>query len=280
MEDEGPRGNEIERERENLLERLQEWLEIPMLLLAVAWLGLFVAEMVWELTPLLLASGYVIWGIFIFDFLLKFALAPRKIPFLRQNWLGIVALVIPAFRVFRVVNLFRLSRVATAAGAVRGLRVLRMLTTINRAMKALGATMERRGFGYVMLLTLLITFAGAAGMYSFERHLPGAEGLHSYGEALWWTAMVMTTMGSQYWPLTAEGRLLCFFLALYSFTVFGYVTATLASFFIGRDAENEEAELASAKSIAELRQEISALTAQISLLRGEMEVRQEEKEPE
>lgn len=280
MKDEGPRGNEIERERENLLERLQEWLEIPMLLLAVAWLGLFVAEMVWELTPLLLASGYVIWGIFIFDFLLKFALAPRKIPFLRQNWLGIVALVIPAFRVFRVVNLFRLSRVATAAGAVRGLRVLRMLTTINRAMKALGGTMERRGFGYVMLLTLLITFAGAAGMYSFERHLPGGGGLHSYGEALWWTAMVMTTMGSQYWPLTAEGRLLCFFLALYSFTVFGYVTATLASFFIGRDAENEEAELASAKSIAELRQEISALTAQISLLRGEMEVRQEEKEPE
>lgn len=278
MEDKGSPGNEIERERENLLERLQEWLEIPMLLLAVAWLGLFVAEMVWRLTPLLLASGYVIWGIFIFDFLLKFALAPHKIRFLRKNWLGIIALVIPAFRVFRIVNLLRLSRVATAAGAVRGLRVLRMLTTINRAMKALGATMERRGFGYVMLLTLLTTFAGAAGMYSFERHLPDGEGLQSYGEALWWAAMVMTTMGSQYWPQTAEGRLLCFFLALYSFTVFGYVTATLASFFIGRDAENEEAELASARSIAELQKEISALTEQISLLRREIKEKQE-KEP-
>jgi len=28
-------------------------------------------------------------------------------------------------------------------------------------------------------------------------------------------------------------------LALYAFAVFGYVTATLASFFIGRDAENK-----------------------------------------
>jgi voltage-gated potassium channel len=27
-----------------------------------------------------------------------------------------------------------------------------------------------------------------------------------YGNALWWTAMVMTTIGSDYFPKTAEGR--------------------------------------------------------------------------
>jgi voltage-gated potassium channel len=35
-------------------------------------------------------------------------------------------------------------------------------------MKALAATMERRGFGYVAAFTLLVTLAGAAGMYAFE----------------------------------------------------------------------------------------------------------------
>jgi len=45
-----------------------------------------------------------------------------------------------------------------------------------------------------------------------------------------------------------RGRILCFLLSLYGFAVLGYVTATLATFFIGRDAENEEAELAGAKS--------------------------------
>jgi voltage-gated potassium channel len=88
-------------------------------------------------------------------------------------------------------------------------------------------------------------------------------GLNSYGEALWWTVMVLTTMGSQYWPQTIEGRVLCVFLALYAFAVFGYVTATLATFFIGRDAENDEAELAGSKQLAALREEVMALREEI-----------------
>jgi voltage-gated potassium channel len=76
---------------------------------------------------------------------------------------------------------------------------------------------------------------------------------------LWWTAMVMTTMGSQYWPQTLEGRLLCLFLSLYAFAVFGYVTATLATFFVGRDAESSDAELAGAAQLAALREELRGL---------------------
>ena len=36
----------------------------------------------------------------------------------------------------------------------------------------------------------------------------------------------------------------CIFLALYAFTIFGYVTAALATYFVGRDADSEEAEVA------------------------------------
>jgi voltage-gated potassium channel len=128
-------------------------------------------------------------------------------------------------------------------------------------MRALAANLQRRGFGYVIGLTLLVLFAGAAGMYAFENQSP--NGLTNYGEALWWTAMVLTTMGSQYWPQTFEGRILCFFLALYAFAVFGYLTATLATFFVGRDAESNEAELAGAEELAALRRELSALREEI-----------------
>jgi voltage-gated potassium channel len=54
--------------------------------------------------------------------------------------------------------------------------------------------------------------------------------------------MMMPAMGSEYWPRTPEGRVLCFFLALYAFEICGYGTATLATFCVGHDAENEEAE--------------------------------------
>ena len=35
----------------------------------------------------------------------------------------------------------------------------------------------------------------------------------------------MTTLGSEYWPKSTEGRLLCFLLAVYAFAVWGYITA-------------------------------------------------------
>jgi hypothetical protein len=80
-------------------------------------------------------------------------------------------------------------------------------------------------------------------MYAFERDVPESP-LASYGAALWWTAMVMTTMGSDYFPRSAEGRALCVLLALFAFAVFGYVTATLATYFVGRDAAAADAEVA------------------------------------
>ena len=162
------------------------------------------------------------------------------------------------FRVFRVIRLLWLARVG------RGLRLFRVVTSLNRGMRALGANLRRRGFNYVVALTVLVVFGGAARMYAFENEAP--SGLNSYGEALWWTAMVMTTMGSQYWPQTFEGRLLCFFLALYAFAVFGYVTATLATFFVGRDAENSETALAGDKELLALQKEINGLRDDIRAL--------------
>jgi voltage-gated potassium channel len=116
----------------------------------------------------------------------------------------------------------------------------------------------------VVASTAIVTLVGAAGMYAFERDVP--NGLENYGTALWWTAMLMTTMGSDYFPETPEGRILCFLLAVYGFAVFGYVTATIATFFLGRDAEDNEAEIAGTKSIQALQEEIAALRTEIQNL--------------
>lgn len=254
---------ELETERKEILAQLEDWLETPMLVLGFVWLALLIIELAGRLSPLLETVGVVIWVIFIFDFALKLILAPQKFDYLKRNWLTLIALVVPALRVFRLVRAVRLLRVARAA---RGLRLVRVVTSVNRGMKALGASMGRRGFGYVVALSILVTFAGAAGMYAFEKER--ADGLNSYGEALWWTAMLLTSLGSEYWPRTAEGRVLCFILSLYGFAVFGYVTATLATFFVGRDAAADEAELAGANSIELLRADIAALRREVERLRA------------
>lgn len=254
----------IEQEQSEILQQLEDWLETPMLVLAFVWLALFIIELIWGLNPLLEVVSTTIWIIFIADFLVKFALAPRKISYIKSHWITAFSLLLPALRTFRIV---RVVRAFKTARAVRSLQLLRVMTGTNRGMRALAASVRRRGFGYVVALTIIITLVGAAGMYAFEKDVAdGSSGLNNYGSALWWTAMLMMTMGSEYWPKTPEGRILCLVLALYAFAVFGYVTATIATFFIGRDAEDDEGELAGAKSIAALQSEIAALRAEIQQL--------------
>ena len=237
-----------DEERESALQQLQEWLEKPMLALSFAWLALLVVELVWGLNRALWVLGQAIWLAFIAEFALSLVLAPDKVSYLRSNWLKALALLAPAFRLLRIARFARIAR------ASRGLRLLRVVSSVNRGMNALGSAMRRRGFGYVLALTLIVTFAGSAGMYALERDAPGG-GFDSYATALWWTAMIMTTMGSEYWPETGDGRVLCVFLALYAFAVFGYVTATLATFFIGQDERRD------------LQQELTALRAELEHLR-------------
>ena len=253
-----PESQAVESERSELLQRIADWLEMPMLVLALAWLGLLIWELTWGLSPLLETAGIVIWIIFILNFAIEFSLAPRKLNYLKSNWLTAVSLIVPALRALRILRIVRV------LSATRGLRLIKVIGSLNRGTRALGKSFGRRGFGYVVALTTVVTLLGAAGMYAFENEAKG--GLESYGEALWWTAMIMTTMGSQYWPQTAEGRLLCVVLALYAFAVFGYVTATIATFFVERDAESDESEVASAASIAQLRTEITAMRSEVAAL--------------
>jgi voltage-gated potassium channel len=242
-----------DRQRLQILKRYDRWFEMPMVILGFVWLLLVVLELVSGLSTVLRSLGNVIWILFIADFGIRFALAPNKGPFLKANWITGLALALPALRVFRIFRAIRLLRVARAA---RGVRLIRLLTSLNRGMRALSASMHRRGFGYVVLLTVLVTLAGAAGMYAFED-------MRSYSDALWWTAMIMTTMGSETWPQTGEGRVLCVALALYAFAVFGYTTATLATFFVGRDADNRGGEIAGSSEIRTLRAELQALRLEI-----------------
>lgn len=259
-----PEKQAIEKERSEILQQLENWLEIPMLVLAFAWLALFIIELIKGLNPLIEVVSTTIWFIFIADFLVRLALAPRKISYMRSHWLMAFALLLPALGTLRIVGVMHSLKTARA---VRSLQLLRVMAGTNRGMRALAATVTRRGFGYVVALTIIITLVGAAGMYVFEKDVTaGSSGLNNYATALWWTAMLITTMGSEYWPKTPEGRILCLVLALYAFAVFGYVNATIATFFIERDAEDDETELAGAKSITELQTEIAALRAEIQQL--------------
>lgn len=121
----------LNNERRELLEKLEDWLETPLLILGFVWLALLVFEFVWGTNPYIETFSNLIWITFIVDFTVKFTLAPEKIEYLKNNWLTAIALAIPALRIFRV---FRVVRILRAARFVRGLRLVRVLTSLNRGM--------------------------------------------------------------------------------------------------------------------------------------------------
>lgn len=242
--------SEIVNERKRLLRSVEQILEGPMILLGFVWLILLVIELVWGRNKMLEYVSIGIWIIFIIDFIIKFLLAPEKLTFLKTSWLTIISLFIPALRVFRVFRFVRLLR------GLRGIRLVRIISSLNRSMRSLGKTMKRRAFGYVMIITMIVIFAGAAGMYALENPTPGFT---SYGLSLWWTAMRVITAGNEFHPQTPEGRGLGFLIAVFGFSIFGYFTATFATYFIGRDAEEKDAPIAGSKEIAKLKSEIIAL---------------------
>jgi voltage-gated potassium channel len=225
-------------ERWRLLRTIDRLLARPLDVLAVVWLVLLVVELAWggdaRLERLILA----IWGIFIADFVLDMVIAPDRLGYIRRNWLTLLSLLLPALRVFRALRALRVLR---AARSIRSIGVLRVLTSLNRGMAALARTFGRRNLGFVVALTIAVIMVGAAGMAFLESPealretgQPG-PGLPSYGEALWWTAMLLTTIGSQYWPVTLEGRVLAWLLSVYGVAIFGYITAAIASHFIDSD---------------------------------------------
>jgi voltage-gated potassium channel len=250
---------QLAQQRNKLLSSIEKFLEGPMIFLGFVWLVLLVIELIWGLSKPLEYTSLTIWIIFIIDFLIKFILAPAKVIFLKKNWLTAVSLLIPALRVLRIFRFIRLLR------GLRGIRLVRIVSSLNRSMNSLGATMKRRGFGYVMAITIAVTFAGAAGMYALEKPNTGFD---TYGMALWWTAMRVITAGNEFNPSTPEGRGLAFIIAVFGYTIFGYVTATFATFFIGRDAEEEDAPVAGAKDIEGLKKTIQTLSKDIQELKA------------
>jgi voltage-gated potassium channel len=241
--------------RAELARRIEHWFELPFAVLGVVWLLLLVFELLRGATPLTDTVTAAIWIAFTIEFVVRFTVAPRRARFLRRNWVTALSLALPALRVLRFARIARLLRIGRG---VRAVRLARLLTSFNRGMRTLGATMQSRGFPYVLALTVVVLLLGAAGMFTFERDGGNREGFETFGGALWWTAMLLTTMGSEYWPRSPEGRLVCLLISVYAFAVFGYITATLASYFVGSDAAEErqrarrlEEELASLRTAVE-----------------------------
>lgn len=267
----------LEQERHELLMQVSSLLDRPMLVLAIAWVGLLILQYTSGLSTTLTEIMYAIWAVFVIHFVLEFIIAPNKKHYLEHNWLTAVSLVLPAFRMLAFVRVFSIVT-AHAAGSVA---ILRAITSLNRGLRATREGLGHRGIGSVVAFTVLVLFAGAAVMYQFENTtalraaglgsvVAQGGGITSYGSAVWFTGMILTTIGSSYFPVTAGGRVMCLLLAIYGLSVLGYITASVASFFVGQ-AQLPGQQPAPQPAAPDLTKELASLREQIARLSEQLE---------
>lgn len=117
------------RKKYRIYYKLEEQLEIPMFFLSIFWLYLFIVEMAGRLDQWEEHLIYIIWGVFIVEFLLKLILAPRRLQFIKNNWITVIALVVPAFRVLRIFNALRFLQ---SVRFINSANIIRALTSGRR----------------------------------------------------------------------------------------------------------------------------------------------------
>jgi voltage-gated potassium channel len=230
---------------------LEKRLIVPMLFLSFVWFCVLILELVYGMNDVLSILGSGIWFLFILYFAMRLATAEDKRVFLRKHWLFVIAILFSVLRFFPYLQSFTVVRALTATF---GMQVIWLFLSAIEGLHSLRRALGHRGAGYALALTLVVMFAGAAGMLHFEGNSSSPQSIHTYSRALWWTAMQMTNIGTAYSIQTTGGRLVSLCVSIYAAAMFGYLTALFATLFIDRDRS-----LNASDSIQDMKSEIAQL---------------------
>ena len=113
--------------------------------------------------------------------------------------------------------------------------------------------------------TALLVLVSGLAITDAERGEPGAT-ISGFGDGVWWALATITTVGyGDRYPVTTVGRVVAAGLMVAGIALLGIVTATLASWFVERIADD------GASQQAATRAQVDALTQEVRALRAALD---------
>lgn len=194
--------------RESRLKRVERITDTPMTLLAVFTIPLLLGPYLWGDEPHL-GWDFAVWGVFAIEFLVRVMLAPDRPFYLRSHWMDVLLVAVPFLRPLRIL------RIAVIT--------LRIGVGVRNAL-----SMERM---LIYATTLAVVCACAVRVVE-------PETFPTLTDALWWALVTMSTVGyGDISPATDTGKAVAVPLLIGGITVFGVLTANLATAMVREQAE-------------------------------------------
>ena len=160
---------------------------------------------------LLTVVGWVLWGVFVVEFVARMVVAPDTGRFLRRNWWQVLFLVLPFLRVLRLVRSLRL------------LRSGRVLSSAVRSSRSAHSVLGSR-IGWLASVSVITVLGSSQLLYQFSRFDRYSEALHA--------AALASITGEPLGRSDGFSQLLEVGLAVFSVVVFATLAASLGAFFL------------------------------------------------
>ena len=220
------------------IDKIQKFFEILVLFAAIMVIPMVLIEEFGDselARQVALIGNWMIWSIFLLEFVVMISIVPDRWQYTRRAWLdiSIIILTFPPLPV--LLSTLRLMRLARLARVLRLMRLLKLAAALTRAGLALRSLTSKHGVGYLAALSVLLT-AGFGILFFLAE--PDAEAID---DGLWWAFVTLTTVGyGDIYPTTMLGRVLAVILMVIGIGFVATLTGAIAAHFI---EEEEGAEI-------------------------------------
>lgn len=210
--------------RRNLEDRVDAFLEWPMLMLTALLIPVFAIPILFDLSSFWVRVFYyadiAIWIAFYLEMFIKLVVSNNYLQTLKKNWFLVIILLLPAFRIFRLVWLARY---------LRFIRLLRLQSLVNHLKESTRKLINN--LEYIVVGLVSVVLVASFSMWQIEAKTGGV--IDTFGEALWWSVITITTVGyGDIVPSTSSGKIFGAIISFIGIIIFMVIVARITALFV------------------------------------------------
>lgn len=178
-----------------------------------------------EFTQAYTWSMLVVCIIFLADFFMLMWASSNRLQFFVRNFMMLL-LSIPYHAIIQLLGL-EPNHLATMV--LSGVVMLRAVMALFITLRWLIERRATRLLWAYIATVLLCTYFASLLFYEYES--PVNHEVQNFGDALWWAAMNLTTVGAEIFPITTIGKVICVLLPVLGTAIFPVLTVYITSLY-------------------------------------------------